>query len=83
MDINRVEGTGMGHHRTETEANKNRDEIIWEALAQNPSVGFSVVDISGEIKFTNQKAAEMFLGATPEDVIGKSLYDLFPREWAD
>lgn len=58
-------------------------DAYWNALAQNPAVGVSVVDIDGVVRFTNKKAAEMFLGGTPEEVIGKTLYDLFPREWAD
>lgn len=56
---------------------------IWDALAQNPAVGFSVVDSHGVIKFTNKKAAEMFLGSTPEEIQGKTLHDVFPREWAE
>jgi PAS domain S-box-containing protein len=56
---------------------------IWNALAQNPAVGFSVVDVNGVVKFANQKSAEMFLGDSPESVVGKSLYDLFPKAWAD
>ncbi len=64
------------------ESTPTQHDAIWEALAQNPAVGFSVVDLQGVVLFTNPKAAEMFLGGKPADVIGKSLYDLFPPEWA-
>ncbi len=60
-----------------------RGNPIWDALAQNPAVGFSVVDHEGRVLFANAKCAEMFLGAEPETIIGKTIHDLFPPQWAD
>ena len=40
------------------------------------------VTSEGTFLFLNQFAAEG-LGATPEDLIGKSMYDLFPKKYAD
>jgi DNA-binding CsgD family transcriptional regulator len=51
-------------------------------LQTEPGVGFSIVDADGIVRFTNGRAAELFLQAKPEEVIGKSLSELFGPEWA-
>lgn len=47
-----------------------------------PSVGVSIVDAAGEIRFANHRAAVLFLETTPETIIGRTLPDLYGEEWA-
>jgi DNA-binding CsgD family transcriptional regulator len=47
-----------------------------------PGVGFSIVDEDGVVRFANDRAAELFLRAEPEEVVGRSLEELFGPEWA-
>lgn len=61
----------------------NLPDGLSELMKLDPSVGFSVVDESGTVRYTNGRAAELFLKAQPEDVVGKSLRDLFGKDWAE
>jgi DNA-binding CsgD family transcriptional regulator len=56
---------------------------ILDALVQDPAVGVSVLDLSGTYRFVNQKSMEMCLGGMVEEAVGKSVHDLFPREFVD
>ncbi len=55
--------------------------VAWDALVSDPAVGVAVVETDGTIRFANSKTAQLFLEASPEDVIGKKLGDLFPADW--
>lgn len=50
-------------------------------LRVDPSVGVSVVNTSGVIEFANDRAAQMFLGMTSDEVVGRRLDELFDPEW--
>ena len=49
----------------------------------DPGVGFSIVDLEGVILHANRKAAELFLGVGPDDIVGKRLGELYGDDWAD
>ncbi len=51
-------------------------------LRSEPGVGFSIVDSKGIVRFANARAAELFLQASSEEVIGRSLIELFNPAWA-
>ncbi len=48
-----------------------------------PGVGFSIVDRAGVVQFVNHRGATMFLGVPPEEVIGRTLDELYGHAWAD
>ena len=50
-------------------------------LLENAGVGVLIVDRSGTYLMANSKAADG-LGKTPEEVVGRSMFDLLPREVA-
>lgn len=56
---------------------------IAAALRSNPMVAVSLVDSGGRVLFVNEQAARLFLDDRPENCIGRSLYELFDRKWAD
>jgi len=66
-------------HRTPGEALFH----IAPSLRQDPTIGVSIVDADGRINFVNQRAAWIFLGRPPDEVIGHTLTDLFDRRWVD
>ncbi|GAB4383557.1 MAG: hypothetical protein Kow0022_03730 [Phycisphaerales bacterium] len=62
-----------------------RDEAeIIRAYKSNPMVAVSLVDADGVILFVNGPSARIFLDSDdPQSCIGRSLYELFPKKWAD
>ena len=50
-------------------------------MRSEPGVGFSIIDGKGIVRFTNARAAELFLQASSEEVIGRSLIELFNPAW--
>ena len=71
----------MNQHNSATQSPAG-DQIL-EALANDPAVGVTVIDLSGAYHFVNQKSMSMCLGGKVKDAIGKSAYDLFPRAFID
>lgn len=54
-----------------------------EFFTTEPGAGFSIVDVNGLIWYVNRRSAEMFLETSrPEDLIGRSLVDLYGDLWA-
>ncbi|MCL4220850.1 MAG: helix-turn-helix transcriptional regulator [Phycisphaerales bacterium] len=62
---------------------QQQSSSIAAALQSNPLVAVSLVDCEGKVVFVNEQAARLFLDDSPKNCIGRSLYELFPRKWAD
>ncbi|OGV82391.1 MAG: hypothetical protein A3K19_06185 [Lentisphaerae bacterium RIFOXYB12_FULL_65_16] len=60
---------------------KNSEEQ-YRALVESADEVIATVDYSGTFQFMNSTAAKA-LGGRPEDLIGKTMWELFPREHAD
>ena len=59
-----------------------QSEEMYRALVESAGEAICTVDRNGEFLFMNGTAARR-LGGSPEDFIGCSMWDLFPREIAD
>ncbi|MEO1128985.1 MAG: LuxR C-terminal-related transcriptional regulator [Planctomycetota bacterium] len=57
-------------------------EASWNALTADPAVGVAVIDVTGEIHYANEQIASMFLGRTGDEIVGHTLFELYPPEWA-
>jgi DNA-binding CsgD family transcriptional regulator len=55
--------------------------MLYALFVTEPGIGFSLVDGSGVVVFTNQRAAELFLKATPAEAMGRPLGELFGESW--
>jgi PAS domain S-box-containing protein len=53
----------------------------YKTLLENTGTGIVILDRDGVYQSVNQRAAER-MGARPEDIVGKSLFDFFPQETA-
>lgn len=84
-DIARNCVTGIIHDITERkrveDALKN-SELKYRSLIEHSSDVVFCVDQNGEYKFVNQVFASTF-GKTPEYFIGKTFWDIYPKEHAD
>jgi two-component system sensor histidine kinase/response regulator len=62
---------------------KLRDsEALYESLVENLPMNLFRKDLQGRVTFANQKYSRA-LGQTPESLLGKTDFDLFPRELAE
>lgn len=57
------------------------DPVLSALFATEPGIGFSLVDGSGVVVFTNHRAAELFLKSTPAEAMGRPLAELFGDPW--
>ena len=57
-------------------------EERYRAVVESAGEAISIVDQAGTFRFMNRTAAQAF-GAQPSDLIGKTMWDLFPAEFAD
>ncbi len=76
-----------GVHQDVTEQRRAQEalrasEKKYRLLFDNAGVGIGYITIEGEILSFNRTAAE-FMGGKPDEFIGKSFYDLYPRADAD
>ncbi|MHA2282258.1 MAG: MASE3 domain-containing protein [Promethearchaeota archaeon] len=60
----------------------SRSELELRNIINHSSAGITMLDENGKYLLVNEKAATK-LGGIPEDFIGKSLYDVFPKKLAD
>lgn len=63
--------------------NHDQETVIWDALTADPAIGVAIITLDGTIEYANDRIGSMFLGARGADIVGKNLYELYPREWAD
>jgi PAS domain S-box-containing protein len=68
--------------RRRTESALRESEEKYRALVESAGESIASVDEKGLFLFMNTTGAER-LGGKPEDYIGKSMWDLFPKEIAD
>ena len=62
---------------------KLRDsEALYESLVENLPMNLFRKDLQGRVTFANQKYSQA-LGQTPEALLGKTDFDLFPRDLAE
>ena len=68
--------------RKQTEAALRDSELKYRSLIEFSSDAIFCVDEKGEYKFTNRLFAKTF-GKTPDYFIGKTFWDIYPKEHAD
>jgi len=67
--------------RKQAEEQLKYSEARYKTLLENTGTGIVILDRDGVYLSVNQRAADR-MGARPEDIIGKSLFDFFPQETA-
>ncbi|MCP4670081.1 MAG: PAS domain S-box protein, partial [Desulfobacula sp.] len=70
-----------------TEVKKVQDALKeskenFQAIVENTENGVTVTDTDGNLLYSNEKSANN-LGLKSSDLNGKSVYDIFPKEFAD
>jgi len=68
-------------HRKRSEEALSATEARYQALVESLPLSIFQKDLQGKLVFANQKYCES-VGVTPEEVIGKTDLDLFPRDLA-
>jgi len=58
-------------------------EAVWQALSAVPGTGVCVVGTDGNCVYSSPESKRIYTGDENFDSKGKTLYDLFPKEWAD
>lgn len=66
-----------------SEAHMSLLEAVRSVLAKDPGTGFSLIDAEGTVTYANERAAYLFLRSTPDEVIGRSLLNLYGKQWAE
>ena len=69
------------HERKKAEQQLIESEMRYRSLFENSESAITIIDKEGVFLLINKKGAED-LGGEPEDFIGKTLYDIFPKEAA-
>ncbi|MFW9866666.1 MAG: MASE3 domain-containing protein [Candidatus Thorarchaeota archaeon] len=59
-----------------------KNELELENIIKHTGAGITMLDKNGKYLLVNEKAASE-LGGKPEDFIGKTLYDIFPKKLAN
>jgi PAS domain S-box-containing protein len=67
--------------RKHAEEQLRHSEERYKTLLENTGTGIVILDRDGVYLSVNQRAADR-MGARPEDIIGRSLFDFFPQETA-
>ena len=58
-------------------------DALWEVLQHHPFVGATLITAEGLFLWANARSKLLYLGDDQIQVAGKTLYDLFPKEWCD
>jgi PAS domain S-box-containing protein len=78
-----IEGISMDiTERKQAEEALRESELQNRLLIENAHDSIISINIDGEFLLLNKTAAT-FLGGVPEDYVGKTLWDIFPKEVAD
>jgi PAS domain S-box-containing protein len=59
-----------------------KSELMYRSLIENSTDAIFCVDEKGQYQFTNHLFASTF-GKTPDHFIGKTFWDIYPKEYAD
>lgn len=80
---------GGGYDGGMSNAGSNEQEFVdhgplWESLTHDPTTGVSIIDAQGVLCYVNPQAIAIFMDPKlePEDVVGKTLEELYPPEFA-
>lgn len=68
--------------RKQSEMELKSSEIRLQSILDNTSTVIYLKDLEGKYLLTNNQWTKLF-GITPEDMVGKTDYDVFPEEMAD
>ena len=68
--------------RKQTEGQVQKSERLYKNLIESANDAIVLTNINGKFLLFNETAAS-HLGGVPEDYIGKTLWDVFPKELAD
>jgi PAS domain S-box-containing protein len=69
------------NERKRAEEQLKYSEERYKTLLENTGTGIVILNRDGVYQSVNQRAADR-MGARPEDIIGRSLFDFFPQETA-
>lgn len=58
------------------------EETLWRVLVEEPANGVMIVSGTGLILYANEQAARTLLNRPAAEILGRSLDELFPAEWA-
>ncbi len=58
-------------------------EAVWQALSAVPGIGVCVVGTDGNCVYSSPESMRIYTGDENFKMMGRSIYDLFPKEWAD
>ncbi|GAB5497318.1 MAG: helix-turn-helix transcriptional regulator [Phycisphaerales bacterium] len=58
-------------------------DALWMVLQAHPFIGAAVITADGGFIWANTRSKLLYLGDPDVDVTGKTLYDLFAKEWCD
>jgi PAS domain S-box-containing protein len=68
--------------RKRAEEMLRKSELMYRSLIENSTDAIFCVDEKGQYLFTNHLFASTF-GKTPDNFIGKTFWDIYPKEYAD
>jgi PAS domain S-box-containing protein len=68
--------------RKRAEEMLRKSELMYRSLIENSTDAIFCVDEKGQYQFTNHLFASTF-GKTPDNFIGKTFWDIYPKEYAD
>lgn len=56
---------------------------LWTSVTSEPNTGVTLLEPKGRVIYINRQATRIYFGegVTPEDIIGRSLDELFPPQW--
>lgn len=65
--------------------NQPSRDALWGSLTSEPFTGVTILSVEGEVRFINPQSIRIYLDDEwrPEDVIGKSIHELLPFEFAE
>jgi DNA-binding NarL/FixJ family response regulator len=75
--------TSTGKIQEQFQPTSDEKDVLCVAIQEHPFIGASLVDSDGNFFWANARAKILYLGDSEASVAGKSLYDLFPKEWCD
>ncbi len=75
--------SGSVHTQDQFHPSAVEKDILCSAIQEHPFIGASLINSDGKFFWANTRSKLLYLGDANATVVGKTLYDLFPKEWCD